>query len=421
MEKGIEVVFDKFFGYKKNIFFVENTDVGEIVKKYGTPLYIYSYNYLLNQINKLKKAFSFFPSLICYSIKANSNLNILKIINDNELGVDVVSEGEIRRALISGFKTDKIVFAGVGKTEEEIEFAIKNNLYCINIENEDEIKLLEKYGKKYKRKVLYNIRLNLDIDIDTHNYVKTSKKETKFGIDLKNAKEIIKNPHRKYSKLIGFHIHLGSQIKSSSTYLKALKKLSEFIKDTKFLPEIIDVGGGFGIPYSPEDKIEPIEKFGKEICEFVKCLKIKKLIIEPGRYIVGNTGILVSKVLYIKKREDKTFIIVDAAMNDLIRPSLYGSFHLILPYKNKKRKKIKVDVLGPICESGDFLGKDRYLSENIKAGDYLIIGSCGAYSFSMSSNYNSRRRPAEVIVNGEKEILIRKRENFSDLWKNEQI
>ncbi|HOV22008.1 MAG TPA: diaminopimelate decarboxylase [bacterium] len=420
MEKKIEIIFDKFFEYKGNKFFAEGVDIGKLAEKYKTPLYIYSLNYLTKKINDFKGAFSSFPSLICYSVKANSNLSILKSIKTNGLGVDVVSEGELRRAIIAGFGGDKIVFAGVGKTEEEIEFAIKNKIYCFNVENEKEIEFIEKYGKKYKRNVLYNIRLNLDLDIETHHYLKTSKNETKFGLDFETGKKIIKKQkENKYSKLIGFHFHLGSQIKSSSFYIKALEKISQFIKETKFYPEVIDIGGGFGIPYSPEDKVEPIKNFGEKICEYVQNMKVKKIIVEPGRFIVGNTGILLTKVLYVKKRGQKTFVIVDAGMNDLIRPSLYNSSHIIVPYTKKQGKEVKVDVVGPICESGDFLGKDILLPESISAGDYIIIGSCGAYGFSMSSNYNSRRRPAEIIVDGEKEILIREREKFPDLWHNE--
>jgi len=422
MEKEVEIIFDKFFLYKKNKFFVENIDVKKLVEKYGTPLYAYSYNYILKQINSFKKAFSSFPTLICYSVKANSNINLLKIMKENGFGADVVSEGELRRALITGFSGDKIVFAGVGKTEREIEFAIKKKIYCFNVENEEEIGIIEKYGKKYKREVLYNIRLNLDLDVETHHYIKTSKKETKFGLDFKTAKRIIKNSKKnKYAKLAGFHLHIGSQIKNVSFYIKALKKVEQFIKEIKFYPEIIDLGGGFGIPYSEKDKVEPIENFGKKICEFLRKLKIKKLILEPGRFIVGNTGILITKVLYVKKRKDRTFLIVDAGMNDLIRPALYGSYHKIIPYVKKQSKKIKMDVVGPVCESGDFLGKDVLIHKDIKRGDLIIIGSCGAYGFSMSSNYNSRRRPAEILVNGKKDIPIRKREKFNELWKNEIV
>lgn len=420
MEKEIKIIFDKFFTYKKNKLFAEEVDIKKIAEKYGTPLYVYSYNYLSKQITSFKNAFSSFPSLICYSVKSNWNINILKIIKKNGFGVDIVSEGELRRALVAGFKGKDIVFAGVGKKEEEIDFAVKTGIFCFNVENEEEVGLLEKYGRRYRKEVIYNIRLNLDVDVDTHHYIKTSKKETKFGLDPEVALKVIKKSEKnKYAKFSGFHLHLGSQIKKSYFYVKALEKVYEFVKQEGIYPEIIDIGGGFGIPYSEKDKVEPIENFGKKICNFVKKMGIKKLILEPGRFIVGNTGVLITKVLYIKRRGKKVFVIVDAGMNDLIRPSLYGSYHLIVPYFMRGGRRMKVDVVGPVCESGDFLGKDIYLPEKIKVGDYLVVGSCGAYGFSMSSNYNSRPRASEILVNGKKEKVIRKREDFSDLWQKE--
>ncbi|MCD6408677.1 diaminopimelate decarboxylase [bacterium] len=418
MEKNIEVIFGKFFGYKRNRFYVEDVPVRDIVEKWKTPCYIYSKNYLIYQIKKFKNSFSRINSLICYSVKANSNINILKIMKENGLGADVVSEGELRRTLLAGFSPSKIVFAGVGKSEEEIEFGIKNDIFCFNVENEEEINLIENLGRKYKKEILCNLRLNLDIDIDTHHYVKTSRKETKFGLDLQTASKIIKRKY-KYAKIKGFHLHLGSQIKEISPYIKAIEKVREFSKNINFFPEIIDIGGGFGIPYSVKDKSLDIEKFGERICREVEKLKVKLLILEPGRFIVGNTAIVVSKVLYVKRRKEKNFVIIDAGMNDLIRPAFYGSYHLILPEKKSKGKEMKADIVGPICESGDFLGKDVKVPVDIKRGDLIIIGNAGAYCFSMSSNYNSRRRPCEILVDGKKEIEIRKREEFEDLWKGE--
>lgn len=418
MEKNIEIIFGKFFTYKRNRFYVESIPVKDITARWKTPCYVYSKNYLLYQIKSFKESFSIINSLICYSVKANSNINILKIMKENGFGADVVSEGELRRALIAGFPSSKIVFAGVGKSEEEIEFAVKKGIFCFNVENEEEIDIIENSGKKYKKEVLCNLRLNLNIDIETHHYIKTSKKETKFGLDLETASKIIRRKY-KYVKIKGFHLHLGSQIKEIYPYLKAIKKVKEFSKNIGFSPEIIDIGGGFGISYSVKDKPVDIKKFGERICKEVKKLGAKLLIIEPGRFIVGNTGILVSRVLYVKKRKGKNFVIIDAGMNDLIRPAFYGSYHLILPEKKNKGKEIKVDIVGPICESGDFLGKDIRVPSNIKRGDLVIIGSAGAYCFSMSSNYNSRRRPCEILVDGKKEIEIRKREKFEDLWKGE--
>ncbi|MCM8803986.1 MAG: diaminopimelate decarboxylase [Candidatus Omnitrophica bacterium] len=420
MEEGFKKIFSPYFKFKRGKFYIEEVNVEKIVEKFGTPIYAYSYNFLTNQIDRIKKAFSNFPCKICFSVKSNSNLSLLKIMKENGLGADVVSEGELRKALLAGFLPEDILFAGVGKKEEEIEFAVRKNIFCFNVENEQEIDIIEKYGKKYKRKVKVNLRLNLDIDVDTHHYVKTAKSENKFGIELYDAKKIL-NKKYNFVEIRGIHFHLGSQIKEVIPYIKGIEKVKKFCEENKFSPEIFDIGGGFGIPYTYEDKIQPIEEFAKEIIERVKDLKIKMLILEPGRFIVGNCGILISKVIYIKRKKAKNFIIVDSGMNDLIRPSLYGSYHLIYPTKIKKGKKLKFDVVGPICETGDFLGKDIEFSENVKKGDIIVIMSAGAYGFSMSSNYNTRLRVPEVLVNGKKIKLIRKKETYSYLFELERI
>lgn len=422
MEKGIEVIFEGFFGYKKGLLYAEDVPVTQIAEKYGTPAYVYSKNSLLSRVRNFQSAFDGIDSLVCYSVKANSNLSILKVLKENSLGADVVSGGELQRAILAGFPPEKIVFAGVGKKEDEIEQAVKKNITCINIENEGEIRIVEKFAKKYKRRVSCNLRLNLDIDVDTHHYVKTSKKETKFGLDIYAAEDIIKkNSRNRYVKLKGFHLHLGSQLKDVSPYLKALEKVKQFSQETGFHPEIIDIGGGFGIPYTPTDSVKDIGTFGKSIVDGIKDMGIKTLILEPGRYIIGNTAVLLSRVLYVKKRQDKVFVIMDAGMNDLIRPAFYGSIHTILPVKieNRAGSMVKADIVGPICETGDYLGKDVEVPAGIKPGDLLVVAGAGAYCSSMSSNYNSRPRPCEVMVEGKKLQLIRKREVYSDLWCGE--
>mgnify|MGYP000169498540 CR=1 FL=1 len=338
----------------------------------------------------------------------------------NGLGADVVSEGELKKCLMAGFSPSDIVFAGVGKKEEEIEFAIKKNIFCFNVENEEELNIIEKFGEKYKKKINVNLRLNLNIDVDTHHYIKTSKSENKFGIDIEDARKII-NTKFNFVNIKGIHFHLGSQIKDVAPYLKGIEIVKDFCKKNDFSPEIIDIGGGFGIPYTYEDKITPIEEFGEKIIEALKDFKFKLLIIEPGRFIVGNSGVLISKILYIKKKKTKNFIIVDAAMNDLIRPSLYGSYHLIYPANFKNNEKLKFDIVGPICETGDYLGKDREFPKNIKRGEYIVIMSAGAYGFSMSSNYNTRLRAPEILVNKNKIQLIRKRERYSNIFNLEKI
>ena len=338
----------------------------------------------------------------------------------NGLGVDIVSEGELRKCLMAGFSPSDIVFAGVGKKEEEIEFAIRKSIFCFNVENLDEIHIIEKFGKKYKKKVNVNLRLNLNIDVDTHHYIKTAKSENKFGVDIEEAEKIL-NMKFNFVNIKGIHFHLGSQIKDVFPYLKGIEAVKNFCKKNNFYPEIIDIGGGFGIPYTYEDEIMPIYKFGEKIIDAIKNFKIKLLIIEPGRFLVGNTGVLISKVLYVKKKKTKNFIIVDAGMNDLIRPSLYGSYHLIYPTNLKNGKKLKFDIVGPICETGDYLGKDREFPEEIKKGDYIVIMSTGAYGFSMSSNYNTRLRASEILVNKNKIKLIRKREKYSEIFSLEKV
>ena len=420
MEEKIEEILEPYFRFRKGSFYIEEIEGEKIAKKFGTPVYVYSYSFIQNQINRIKNAFSKLPVKICFSMKSNSNLSILKIMKLNGLGVDVVSEGEIRKALIAGFSPSDIVFAGVGKKEEEIEFAVKKNIFCFNVENEEEIDIIESIGKKYNKKVNVNLRLNLDIDIDTHHYIKTSKSENKFGIDLDVSERIIKKKFN-YVNIKGMHFHLGSQIKEVFPYIKAIEKVKNFCKKNKFQIEILDIGGGFGIPYKEEDKVQKIEEFGEKIYEELKDFDLKILIIEPGRFIIGNAGVLITKILYVKQKNTKNFIIVDAGMNDLIRPSLYGSYHIIYPLRLKSGKKINYDVVGPICETGDYLGKDRKFSVNIKRGDYLAVMSAGAYGFSMSSNYNTRLRIPEVIVVGKKAKLIRKRETYSYLFEPEEI
>lgn len=422
MEEDTEVIFDGFFGYVKRNFCAEKIPVSDLAMKYGTPCFVYSRNSLLSRIEKFKEAFGGVDSLICYSVKANSNLSLLKIMKENDFGADVVSGGELHRALLAGFKPRNIVFAGVGKRDDEIEMGVRKGIGYFNIENEEELRIIEAYGRKYKRKVLCNIRLNLDIDVDTHHYIKTSKKETKFGIDLCRAAEIIKKNRKSgYVDIRGFHLHLGSQLKEVTPYLEALDKVEEFCRAIGFKSEIIDIGGGFGIAYSPSDTVKDIGSFGKQITDKIRKMGVKRLILEPGRYIAGNIAVLLTRVLYVKKRQEKNFVIIDAGMNDIVRPAFYGSYHAILPAKAsvKSGKAMRADVVGPICETGDYLGKNVELPGSVKAGDLLVIASAGAYCFSMSSNYNSRLRPCEVLVNGRKSIVIRKRESFADLVKHE--
>jgi len=377
---------------------------------------------LIRHIRAYEEAFCEVPHIICYAVKANSNLAILSLCAELGIGADIVSGGELFRALKAGIKPFRIVFAGVGKTEQEIEYALKNNILMFNVESEAELYKINEVAKKLKKHACVALRVNPDIDPKTHKYIATGLRTSKFGIPIEKAVEYYKLAKSlKNIKIIGIHKHIGSQITETSAYVEALSKiLSLYDKLAKYDVDIeyIDIGGGLGITYKDEEPPLP-KDLANALIPLIKSKK-GKIIVEPGRSIVGNAGILVTKVLYTKETGPKNFIIVDAGMNDLIRPSLYGSYHEILPVTPDKRQKIVADIVGPICESGDFLAKDREI-EKITPGEYLAVMSAGAYGFSMSSNYNSRPRAAEVLVKGENYGLIRKRETFKDLIKNEII
>ncbi len=411
-----------FFTYRNGELYAEDVPVNELIKEFGTPLYVYSYGTLIRHIRAYEEAFCEVPHIICYAVKANSNLAILTLFAELGIGADIVSGGELFRALKAGIKPFKIVFAGVGKTDEEIEYALKSNILMFNVESEAEIHKINEKAKELKKVARVALRVNPDIDPKTHKYIATGLKTSKFGIPIEKALEYYKIAKSlKNIKVIGIHKHIGSQITETSAYVEALKKiLSLYDNLSKHDVDIeyIDIGGGLGITYKDEEPPHP-KDLASALIPLVKNKK-GKLIIEPGRSIVGNAGILLTKVLYTKQTDEKNFIIVDAGMNDLIRPTLYGSYHEIIPITQKQRDRMIADVVGPICESGDFLAKDREL-EKVSQGEYLAVMSAGAYGFSMSSNYNSRPRAAEVLVKGEKYALIRKRETYKDLIRNEII
>jgi diaminopimelate decarboxylase len=410
------------FEYKNGELYAENVPVRRLVSEFGTPLYIYSYNTLLNHFKAYNNAFDGHPHIICFALKANSNGAIIRLFAKNGGGADVVSGGELFRALKAGVDPKKIVYAGVGKTEEEIKFALKEGILMFNVESEDELFEIDRIARNMGVKAPIALRVNPDVDPETHPYISTGLKKHKFGIPIEDALEYyklassLKNIH-----VIGIHKHIGSQLTKVSPFVDALKKILPLI-DSLFESRIkinyLDIGGGLGITYKDETPPHP-DQLAKNILPLVKGRDVT-IILEPGRSIVGNAGILVTKTLYLKKREDKEFIIVDAGMNDLIRPSIYGSYHHIQPVVKNKRKKIIADVVGPICESGDFLAKERSI-ERVERGEYLAVMSAGAYGFSMSSNYNSRPRAAEVMVKEKSFALIRKRESYEDLIRGEEI
>ena len=394
---------------------IERVKVQDIVRRFGTPTYCYSYGQLKENINNFKKNFQSFSPLICFAIKSNTNVSLIREIKKFGLGADVVSMGELMIALKAGINPKKIVFSGVGKTSDEIEYAINKKILLINAESKSEIKEIEKIAK-YKNKIInIGIRLNPNIDAKTLKQISTGKKENKFGVDEKTFFEIVKYAQvSKYINLKCLSVHLGSQILDHKPYEKMLKVIDDIIKKSNHNFKYIDLGGGMGISYEKKFKKLNYQKYNIAIKKFLKNHS-SKIIFEPGRSIVGNIGSLVSKVIYIKKNDKKDFIILDAAMNDLMRPALYGANHRTLPVikKNQNSKKI-YEFVGPICESTDkFTTLKKF--QKLKEKDLILMCDVGAYGMSLSSNYNMRPKPTEVLIKGSKINIIKKRQKLKDL------
>ena len=413
------------FRFINNQLYCEKVKVEDLVKKFGTPLYIYSYQTLIDHFAKLKSAFRAINPLICYSVKANSNIAILKALVNKGAGLDIVSGGELFRALRVGCPAEKIVYASVGKTDKEIEEAIKRKILFFNVESLPELENINRISRKLNKITRVALRINPDVEPKTHRYITTGKLTNKFGIDFKSAYQILLFRRALPGvNIAGLHIHIGSQITESIPYIAAINKMVGFIARLKkkgINLEYLNIGGGLGIVYQGETP-QTAQVFASRVLPLLEKTGLK-IIMEPGRFIIGNAGILAAKVLYVKFTPKKKFVITDAGMNDLIRPALYEAHHQIFPLRltNLSRKLAeKVDVVGPICESGDFFAKERKLPK-VKEGDFLAVMSAGAYGFSMSSNYNSRRRPQEVMVAKNKVYVIRKRETREDLLRNEVI
>lgn len=391
--------------------------------KYGTPLYVYSAGTVQDHFHKIKKAFSVINPLICYSVKANSNISILNLLVREGAGLDIVSGGELFRAKKVRCPAEKIVYASVGKTEEEIEDAINYGILMFNVESLSELNRINEIAGRLNKKIRIALRVNPDIEPQTHKYITTGKKETKFGMDIDTVnKTLLSRKKYSYLDIAGIHIHIGSQIIRSDAFVRAIKKVNRHVLQAAAKQGIklgyFNIGGGLGIIYDKEEP-QTAQEFAFEVIPLLRTISLK-VILEPGRFIVGNAGILVAKVIYVKDTAAKKFIITDAGMNDLIRPSLYGAYQTIVTLKKTAESSCKkADIVGPICESADFLGKDRFLKA--KEGDYLAVMGAGAYGFSMSSNYNSRPRAAEVMVKDSKDYLIRKRESYEDLVEEEQV
>ena len=420
IQKGVRL--HDFYYLGKDLY-CEKVRVREIVEAVGTPVFIYSHRTVVEHYQKLVRAFRSLRPLICYSMKANSNLAILKSLISEGAGLDIVSAGELYRALRVGCDPEKIVYAGVGKTEEEIETAIRVGILLFNVESRPELDTMNRIAKRLKKKVQVSLRVNPGIDPHTHDHIATGKAESKFGLDLDTAHAIFFSREEFPSlSICGIHVHIGSQIVTGDPFVKAFRKILIFITSLEkegYSIRYLNLGGGLGIIYSDEQP-QTADEFAKELAPLFRNKKFR-LIFEPGRFIVGNAGILVTRTLYIKQTPMKNFAIVDAGMNDLIRPTLYDSHHVLWPLeKDSRRKKWVYDVVGPVCESGDFLARDRY-TEELRAGDYLAILSAGAYGFSMSSNYNSRPRASEILVKGKEFAVVRKRETSEDLIRGERI
>ena len=394
---------------------IEKVSVESIAKKYGTPTYCYSYESLKRNINNFTKSFKSFSPLICFAIKSNTNVNLIREIKKFGLGADVVSIGELMMAIKAGINPKKIVFSGVGKTSSEISYAIDKKILLINAESKSEIKEIDRIAKSKKKKVQIGIRLNPNTDAKTLSQISTGKKENKFGVNEKMFLELFS--YCKNSKNIDLKclsVHIGSQILNHSPYEKMLKVINKFITKLNYKFEFIDLGGGMGISYNDDDKILNYKKYSIAIKKFLKNHQ-SKIIFEPGRSIVGSTGVLISKIIYIKKNEKKNFIILDSAMNDLMRPALYGARHKILPsIKINKKSKKTYEFVGPICETTDKFATLKKFQE-LNEKDYIVICDVGAYGMSLSSNYNVRPKPIELLIKGSKIKIIRKRQKHKDI------
>ncbi len=401
--------------YKKRQFYIENVSAERIARKFGTPTYVYSYDKIKNNIYNFKKNFKSINPLICFSVKSNSNLNILSIVNKFGLGADVVSKGELISALKAKIKPEKIVFSGVGKTIDELKFAINKKILLINVESENEIIEIEKIAKKNKKKINIGVRLNPNTDAKTLKKISTGKKENKFGLTEKKFLELLyKYKKSKFINIICLSVHIGSQIMSHIPYKNMLNVVNRIIQKSKFKFKYIDLGGGMGIQYENNSNKLNYAKYNKLIKSFLK-KNNSKIIFEPGRSIVGNAGYLISKIIYIKKTNSKNFVILDSAMNDLIRPALYGAKHRIVPSKLNKAKILKKhEFVGPICETTDkFLNVANYQKINQK--DIIVICDVGAYGMVLSSNYNLRPKPAEILVNNISTKIITKRQKLINI------
>ncbi|NTS76751.1 diaminopimelate decarboxylase [Catenovulum sp. SM1970] len=408
------------FNYRENSLFAEDVSVSNIAQEHNTPCYIYSRATIERHWKAFDNAAKNHPHLVCYAVKANSNIGVLSVMAQLGSGFDIVSGGELARVIKAGGDPSKVVFSGVGKTEAEIEYALEAGIYCFNVESPAELDRINKVAGEVGKKAPISIRVNPDVDAKTHPYISTGLKANKFGIEREQAIEVYKYAASlEHLAVKGIDCHIGSQLTEIQPFVDALDKVLALIDELKAAGielSHLDFGGGLGVTYTDEKPPHP-DEYASVIVEKLKDRPNLTLIFEPGRAIMANAGILVTKVEFLKQGEEKNFAIVDAAMNDLIRPSLYSAYQQIVAVEQQQRESAVYDIVGPICETGDFLGKDRDLA--IAPDDLLAVRSAGAYGFTMASNYNSRCRAAEILVDGDKAIVVREREQLEDLWKGE--
>ncbi|SMN00934.1 Diaminopimelate decarboxylase [uncultured Candidatus Thioglobus sp.] len=409
------------FSYQNQVLHAESVAITELMATYGSPLYAYSRTDIENNWYEFDQAFGNHPHLICYAVKANSNLAVLNVLAKCGAGFDIVSVGELERVLAAGGKANKCVFSGVAKTENEIKRALEVGVRCFNVESAAEMNRIESVAQSLGKKAPISVRVNPNVDAKTHPYISTGLKENKFGVEMEEAIEIYQKAHNSdYLTVQGLDCHIGSQITEVSPFLDALDKvlvLLEQLNSKGIEIHHLDLGGGIGIDYQGEKTID-IKSYIHSIISKVGKIEV---ILEPGRAIVGNAGVFITKVEFLKQNSEHSFAIVDGAMNDLLRPSFYQAYHHVLPINENSNSGTKAswDLVGPICETGDFLAKNRDLS--LSEGDYLALMSAGAYGFTMSSNYNTRPRVAEVMVSGDTHQLVRERETVQDLFSGEHL
>ena len=420
--------------YHRHTLHVEDIPAKTLIQKYGTPLYVYSANTIRDNYLRLHKALSTLDHQICYAMKANGNLSIVRLLHSMGSGFDVTTAGELFRVIQAGGDPRRCTFVGVGKSSEEIEYGLRQGVYSFIVESEPELLEIEKIARRLKKRAPFALRANPNVDALTHSKITTGLYENKFGIAYERIAPIYARATRsKHLKACGVQMHIGSQITAVTPFEKAVARMLPLVCELRdqYRIEFFDIGGGMGIVYhdalacgdaawwEAHPKVLTPELYAARLIKKLSGLNLK-ILVEPGRYVVGNSGILLTKVLYIKKTGRKNFAIVDAAMTELIRPTLYEAYHEIVPLRSPKgsRKRVVYDVVGPVCESGDYLAKDRMMPE-LKAGDFLAVMSAGAYGFVMASNYNSRPRPAEILVDGNKATVARSRETLDDLIRGE--